>query len=83
MNVKQLQTQLKQAEIAHAQYEKQLGHHDPNWAEWYADFIVDNTQRKFNFPAWYKHEWQNLNSLDKLAIACAIFIVGVALWFMP
>lgn len=83
MNVKQLQTQLEQAEIAHAVYEKQLGHRDPNWAEWYADFIITKQQPWLVAVSSLKREWQNLTGLDKLAIVSAIFIVSVALWFMP
>lgn len=30
---------LRQAEKAHAQFERELGHKDANWAEWYAEYI--------------------------------------------
>lgn len=32
---------LKGAEAAHSEYEKELGHEDDNWAEWYAEYIVE------------------------------------------
>ena len=32
---------LREAEVAHAEYEKELGKRDLNWPEWYAEFIVD------------------------------------------
>ncbi|WP_413195193.1 VOC family protein [Pararobbsia alpina] len=31
---------LRRAAAAHGEYEKQLGHHDDNWPDWYADYIV-------------------------------------------
>lgn len=31
---------LKEAEEAHAEYEKELGERDSNWAAWYAHYIV-------------------------------------------
>lgn len=33
---------LKEAERAHAEYEKSLGRADENWPAWYADFILKN-----------------------------------------
>jgi hypothetical protein len=32
---------LREAEHAHAVYERSLGHADPDWATWYARHIVD------------------------------------------
>ncbi len=32
---------LREAEAAHAEYVKELGGQDDEWAEWYARFIVD------------------------------------------
>jgi hypothetical protein len=32
---------LRRAEAAHAAYEKQLGHADPDWPAWYAQYMVD------------------------------------------
>lgn len=40
MDKKELEEALLQAETAHAEYEKALGHRDSNWAAWYAEFIV-------------------------------------------
>jgi len=31
---------LQQAEKAHAEYEKHIGQRDPNWPQWYADYII-------------------------------------------
>ena len=36
-----LEKLLRQAEEAHGEYEKRLGHRDDNWASWYAEFIVN------------------------------------------
>ncbi|WP_394844751.1 VOC family protein [Pendulispora brunnea] len=30
----------RRAAAAHGEYEKQLGHHDDNWPDWYADYMV-------------------------------------------
>lgn len=38
--IKLLATLLREAEEAHAFYEKGLGHRDDDWQSWYADFIV-------------------------------------------
>jgi hypothetical protein len=35
---------LKEAEKAHAEYEYALGQRDPDWASWYARFIIDRLQ---------------------------------------
>ncbi len=32
---------LREAEHAHAEYEKELGRRDEDWASWYAGWIVD------------------------------------------
>ena len=32
---------LREAERAHAEYEKQLGQRDDDWPAWYAQFIVE------------------------------------------
>jgi hypothetical protein len=32
---------LRRAEAAHGQYEKELGHADPDWPDWYAQYMVD------------------------------------------
>ena len=31
---------LREAERAHAEYEKGLGHRDEDWPGWYADYIL-------------------------------------------
>ncbi|MFI6603221.1 hypothetical protein ACIBHX_43860 [Nonomuraea sp. NPDC050536] len=31
---------LRRAEAAHGQYEEQLGHPDPDWPTWYAQYMV-------------------------------------------
>ena len=40
MEAETLARLLREAEKAHAQYEKELGKRDENWAEWYAEYIV-------------------------------------------
>jgi len=37
----ELAAELRAAEAAHAEYERQLGRADPDWPAWYASFIVD------------------------------------------
>ena len=32
---------LRRAEAAHGQYEAQLGHPDPDWPSWYAQYMFD------------------------------------------
>lgn len=32
---------LRRAEAAHGQYEQQLGHADPDWPDWYAQYMAD------------------------------------------
>jgi catechol 2,3-dioxygenase-like lactoylglutathione lyase family enzyme len=36
-----LASALRRAEAAHGQHEKLLGHADPDWPDWYAEYIVD------------------------------------------
>lgn len=31
---------LRRAEAAHGQYEKELGHPDPDWPDWYAQYMA-------------------------------------------
>jgi hypothetical protein len=31
---------LRRAEAAHAEHEKRTGQQDPNWPDWYAEYIV-------------------------------------------
>ena len=35
---------LREAEIAHAQYERTLGERDEGWPDWYARFIIERLQ---------------------------------------
>jgi catechol 2,3-dioxygenase-like lactoylglutathione lyase family enzyme len=35
-----LASALRRAEAAHSQHEKRIGHADPNWPDWYAEYIV-------------------------------------------
>ena len=39
-SVTELSDALRRAEAAHGKYEIQLGHADPNWADWYADYMM-------------------------------------------
>ena len=39
---KKLARLLKEAEEAHALYEKELGSRDEDWPSWYADYIIKN-----------------------------------------
>lgn len=39
-----LESLLKEAEKAHAEYEHALGHRDDDWATWYAAFIIKRLQ---------------------------------------
>ncbi len=41
----QLAALLRQAEEAHAEYEKELGKRDDDWPSWYAGFILDKLGR--------------------------------------
>lgn len=42
MDKDKLSRLLKDAQIAHHEYETMLGHADENWADWYAQFVLDN-----------------------------------------
>jgi catechol 2,3-dioxygenase-like lactoylglutathione lyase family enzyme len=35
-----LASALRRAEVAHGQHEKRIGHTDPNWPDWYANYMV-------------------------------------------
>jgi hypothetical protein len=37
---------LREAEQAHGQFERQLGHRDADWPDWYAAFIVSKLQER-------------------------------------
>ena len=41
LTAEQLARALREAEAAHGEYERELGHADPDWPSWYATFIVD------------------------------------------
>ena len=32
---------LREAEKAHGEYERSLGHYDPDWPDWYAQYLID------------------------------------------
>jgi hypothetical protein len=36
---------LRRAEEAHGLHEKEIGHEDPDWPDWYAQFMVDEQSR--------------------------------------
>jgi hypothetical protein len=37
---------LRRAETAHGVHEKELGHADPDWPDWYAQFMMDEQSGK-------------------------------------
>lgn len=39
-SVSELASAFRRAEAAHGEHEKQLGHRDENWPEWYAEYMV-------------------------------------------
>jgi hypothetical protein len=41
ITAEELAAELRAAEAAHGEYERQLGHADPDWPTWYANFIVE------------------------------------------
>jgi hypothetical protein len=41
ITAEQLAEELRAAEAAHGEYERELGHADPDWPTWYASFIVE------------------------------------------
>jgi hypothetical protein len=41
ITAEELAAELREAEAAHGAYEKELGHRDEDWPDWYAKFIVD------------------------------------------
>ena len=42
----QLAGLLREAERAHGEYERQLGHRDDDWPDWYAAYIVSKLQER-------------------------------------
>jgi hypothetical protein len=41
-----LERLLREAEQAHGEYERSLGHRDESWPAWYADFIFQRLPRE-------------------------------------
>ena len=41
---------LREAENAHGEYEKELGHRDEDWPTWYAGWILEQLQRRQQGP---------------------------------
>jgi catechol 2,3-dioxygenase-like lactoylglutathione lyase family enzyme len=37
---------LRRAEAAHGKHEEEIGHADPDWADWYAQYMVDESARR-------------------------------------
>jgi len=44
MTVDTLAQLLRDAEAAHVKYEQSLGHADPDWPRWYAEYILDQVR---------------------------------------
>lgn len=45
VTVDELAELLRDAEKAHAEYEKSLGHRDDDWPSWYAKYVLDNLEK--------------------------------------
>ncbi len=41
---------LREAEKAHAEYERELGQRDEDWPSWYAGWIVEQLERRQQGP---------------------------------
>jgi hypothetical protein len=37
---------LRRAEAAHGKHEEEIGHADPDWPDWYAQYMVDESARR-------------------------------------
>jgi catechol 2,3-dioxygenase-like lactoylglutathione lyase family enzyme len=37
---------LRRAEAAHGEHEQEIGHADPDWPDWYAQYMVDESERQ-------------------------------------
>jgi hypothetical protein len=37
---------LQEAERAHGEYERELGHRDDDWPSWYAEFVLDRLRER-------------------------------------
>jgi hypothetical protein len=46
LTVNELATLLQEAERAHGDYERELGHRDEDWPSWYARFILDRLRER-------------------------------------
>jgi hypothetical protein len=46
LNQEELAGLLKQAESAHAEYERELGHRDEDWPSWYAGYILQQLEMR-------------------------------------
>lgn len=46
MEKEELTQLLRAAEKAHKQHEKEIGKPDPDWAEWYADYIIQKMEQE-------------------------------------
>lgn len=44
VTVEELADLLRQAENAHADYERSLGHKDDDWPTWYAKYVLENLE---------------------------------------
>jgi hypothetical protein len=42
----QLAELLREAERAHAEYERELGYRDEDWPSWYAGYVLDKLQQR-------------------------------------
>jgi hypothetical protein len=40
-SVADLAAALRRAEAAHGKHEEEIGHPDPDWPDWYAQYMVD------------------------------------------
>jgi hypothetical protein len=45
VTVEELAELLRNAEKAHAEFEKSLGHPDADWPSWYAKYVLDNLEK--------------------------------------
>jgi hypothetical protein len=46
MSTGELADLLREAERAHAEYERQLGGRDDDWPSWYAQYILDRLRER-------------------------------------
>lgn len=45
VTVQELADLLREAEAAHADYEKTLGHRDDDWPTWYAQYVLEALEK--------------------------------------